>query len=296
MEKMYKKYYQTGGFIIKLNSELPFRKDTFNSKLKVFEIEPVKQEDIVINHFFNKSIDTNVNENDRIYFKKPWAVYETSESIIYEWIRSYEPYETFLRKIIANKDHTQLNIYNDSHLANVFKKGLLEDITLLPTDQFLLCRVLGFNQGCLFHSTAVKYNNKGYLFIGHSGAGKTTMAKIMKNDATILCDDRNIVRLIDNKFHLYGTWRHSDLGLVSSDSAPLKGIFFLNQSKHNRIELIKNSTQRFVRLMDHMVKSLVTKDWIESSIDIIQKISDDINCYDLQFDKSEEIKKIIFDL
>ena len=139
------RYYKIGGFTIELNSEIPFKVDTFHPKFKKFAVDGPGEESIIINHYFNKRINTNITENDRIYFKKPWAVYDKNNKIIYEWIRNYSPYDTFLRKIIANKEHTRLDIYNDAHLATVFKKGMLQDITLLPSDQLLLCRVFGFH-------------------------------------------------------------------------------------------------------------------------------------------------------
>jgi len=290
------RHYQIGGFTIALNSDLPFRPDTFNPPINKFEVKKPGEENIVINHYFERTIQTKVNEQERIYFKKPWAVYEQKDKIIYEWIRNYDPYETFLRKIITNKDHTRLNIYHDAIIGKAFLKGGLSDISLLPSDQLLFSRVLGYNQGCLLHSIGLIYKDKGYIFVGHSGAGKTTMAKMMRPISTILCDDRNIIRKLDQKYYLFGTWRHSDLAEVSPLVAPLKAIFFLNQSKENKISKINDNTKRVFFLMDCLIRSLVTHDWMELTIDFIDSLSKQVDCFDLEFDKSGKIMELIKNL
>ena len=291
--RMKNTYFQIGGFTIQVNSDIPIKSDTFHPKFNQFRVHGAGEKNIVINHHFDKQIDAGFDETDRIYFKKPWAVYNKDEKIIYEWV-SADGY--CLRKIITNKEHTVLDIYHDLSIAKEFREGLLHNITLLPTDQILLCRVFGFNQGCLLHSTGLIFKDNGYLFIGHSGAGKTTIARIMKNDATVLCDDRNIIRKIKNQYRLYGTWRHSDFTKVSSLSAPLKGIFFLKQSQSNYIKPIKDNKKSFFLIMDHLVRALVTQDWMTATMDSVEDISKNMDCFYLNFDKSGKIKKLIHEL
>ncbi len=283
------RYYKIGGFTIQLNSELPLRPDTFNSQINQFKADGPGKENIVINHYFEKTIKIKVDEQERIYFKRPWAVYEKKEKIIYKWFNPSTSYDTFSRKIVANQDHTKLDIYHDDKMKKAFLNGNLPNISLLPTDQLLFSRVLGYKQGCLLHSTGLIYKKKGYIFVGHSGAGKTTISKIMEPESTILCDDRNIIRKIKQEYHLFGTWRHSDLATVSSLSAPLKGIFFLNQSKKNKITKIIDTQKSFFILMDCLIRSLVTHDWMELTMDFIESLSKQVNCYDLEFDKTGKI-------
>jgi hypothetical protein len=293
IDKMDTRYYQIGGFTLEVNSELPFRADTFNPPINQFEVKESGKENIVINHYFERTIQIKVDEQEKIYFKRPWAVYEKKDKILYEWIRNYSSHETFLRKIVANKDHTKLDIYHDSKMAKVFLKGGLQNISLLPSDQLLFSRVLGYKQGCLLHSTGLVYKNNGYIFVGHSGAGKTTIAKIMEPESIILCDDRNIIRRSGEDYYLFGTWRHSDFAVVSPLSAQLKGIFFLNKSKNNKITKIIDNKKCFFILMDCLIRSLVTHDWMELTIDFIDSLSRHVDCFDLEFDKSGKVMELI---
>lgn len=283
------RYYQIGGFTMELNSDLPFRSDTFNPQINQFEVKKAGKDNIVINHYFEKTIDTKVTDQEKIYFKRPWVVYEKKNQIIYEWLNNSNPDGFCLRKIITNKAHTRLDIYHGAKMGNAFLNGGLPNISLLPTDQLLFSRILGYKQGCLLHSSGLIYKGNGYLFVGHSGAGKTTIAQIMAPSSTVLCDDRNIIRKFEHGYSLFGTWRHSDLVTVSPHSAPLKGIFFLNQSKKNKISKIHEHKKSFFMLMDCLVRALVTHDWMELTIDLIDSLSKQVACFDLEFDKSEKI-------
>ena len=83
---------------------------------------------------------------------------------------------------------------------------------------------------------AVILNGQGLIFVGHSEAGKSTTAAMLKNvgvgaglvpalegdhkgsplQVEILCDDRNIVRRWEEGWRVHGTWSHGDVPEVSS--------------------------------------------------------------------------------
>ncbi|MCG8638895.1 MAG: hypothetical protein MI862_04130 [Desulfobacterales bacterium] len=287
------KYFQTGGFTITVNADMPFKDDTFHPKFRPFKAAGPGRENIVVNHFFKKPPAETAPGGKRLYYKKPWAIYDQGDRILYKWMATELPGSTFLRKMIANKDHTRLDIFHDDLLAGQFKKGGLQDITLLPTDQILLSRVLGFHKGCLIHSLGLIFKGNGFLFVGHSGAGKTTIARMMMPESTILCDDRNIIRERQDAFQLHGTWKYSELEEISPETAPLRGIFFIRQADDNKIVPIADSKTRFYLIMDHLVKSLVTPDWMEATLDVVEKISKQINCYYMYFNQTGQVKKLI---
>ncbi len=291
------KYYKIGGFTIEVNSEFPIKSDTFHPKFKQFETDGSGQENIIITHHFHKKINIVFSEKDRIYLKMPWAVYRKEDNLIYEWIQNYSPHAESYRKFVTNKDHTRLDTYNSSRAADFFSKGMLTSLSLFPTDQILLSQTLAFKHGCIMHSLGLIYNNKGYIFIGHSGAGKSTMAEIMKKNCTILCDDRNIIRKVKSEhrpeYRLFGTWRHSDFFEISPLSTPLKAIFFLHQSKKNQLIPVKDNKTKFRHLFGCLIKPLATDDWWHSTIDFVSGLSQQVDCFDLKFDKSGKIRELI---
>lgn len=287
------RYYQTGGLTLEVNSELPFTPDTFHPKFKQYQVEGPGVDNIVINHYFTRELNVEVTEKDRIYFKPPWSVYQNQDKMIYEWIQDDASHTPGYRKFLVNKAHTRLDTYNGPGAAEFFSKGMLTSLSLFPTDQILLSRALAFRQGCIMHSLGLIHQGKGYLFVGHSEAGKSTMAKIMKEDSIILCDDRNIIRKINSVYTLFGTWQHSDFSEISPLSAPLRGIFFLNKSDKNQIEPITDARAKLKLLLNCLIKPLATDDWWESTLDFMDRVSREVDCMDLKFDKSGKIKELI---
>jgi hypothetical protein len=75
------------------------------------------------------------------------------------------------------------------------------------------------------------------LFLGHSGAGKSTTAQLWKQQpgVRLLSDDRIILRQHDGKIFMHGTPWHGDAGVASPDCSPLTGIFLLEQHPTDEI-------------------------------------------------------------
>ncbi len=290
------KYFKVGGFTIRVNSEISFKTDTFHETLKFFETADPGYNDIVITHHFSDTIPSSGKIKNRIYYKRPWAVFKQEDQLIYEWIQDYSIYDICRRKVVVNREHTIIDTYNNAELAQKFSRGGLKEISMLPTDQIFLSRALAYRQGCIIHSMGMIQNGKGYLFIGHSGAGKSTMAKLMQQDATILCDDRNVIRKETDNYQLYGTWRHSDVSAVSPLSASLKSIFFLNQSEINHLHHVDNYRRSFKQLLSCLVKPLTFGGWWELSFNILSDLANTVDCWEMRFDKSGTIKDNIIEL
>ncbi len=117
---------------------------------------------------------------------------------------------------VFNDDHTHVRIYNDETRTQSWRDGDVASVTMFPTDQIMLSRVLADRGGCYLHSGGVVLNGKGFLFVGHSEAGKSTTMKLLEGVGEVLCDDRNIVRREPGGgFRVYGTWSHGEVPIVS---------------------------------------------------------------------------------
>lgn len=61
----------------------------------------------------------------------------------------------------------------------------------------------------MVHSSAIKYNDKCYLFSADSGVGKSTHTslwhKVYGDKVQIINDDKPIIRLENNKLIVYGS-------------------------------------------------------------------------------------------
>ncbi len=106
-----------------------------------------------------------------------------------------------------------------------------------PLDEVLVAHLLGRGRGVELHSCGViDAEGRGHLFVGVSGAGKTTTARLWGELAkTIVSDDRVIVRERDGGMWMYGTPWHGEGELSANASAPLAGVYLLVQSASNEL-------------------------------------------------------------
>jgi len=104
----------------------------------------------------------------------------------------------------------------------------------------------------VIHSCGVLDGDKGYIFAGSSGAGKSTMAKIWSAvpGVTVLNDDRIILRKSGEQVWMQGTPWHGDFGRVSAQSIPIRKIFILKHHLSNQVQRIpagQLARQLFIR-------------------------------------------------
>lgn len=106
-----------------------------------------------------------------------------------------------------------------------------------PLDELLILHMLSRGRGVEVHACGLVQGGKGYLFAGHSGAGKTTMARLWKREpgVTVLSDDRIVLRRIDGRFWMYGTPWHGDAGLALPARAPLTQVFLIRHAAENAV-------------------------------------------------------------
>lgn len=107
-----------------------------------------------------------------------------------------------------------------------------------PLDELAMMHRLGLGRGTELHSCGMATGDgRAFLFVGHSGAGKSTMGKlwVAERNARILSDDRNIITRDRNAFYLHGTPWHGEAGLASNSQAQLKGIFLIAHGSTNEL-------------------------------------------------------------
>ena len=290
-KRCHRRHYNIADITIQVDSDLPINDATFHPKFRNFEVSENGRKDIVISHHFNLPDLNGKDLGEEVYRKAPWAIYKNNGSWIYLGISPTQGDKSLHRVAAFNPGHTRVRIYNDKE--ETFLKGNLHSLTMFPTDQILLGRILADKEGCYLHACGVNLFGKGFLFAGHSEAGKSTMAAMLKGKAEILCDDRMIVRRQTDDFKIYGTWSHGDVPEVSANFAPLRVIMFLEKSDENRIIPIEDKKEITKRLLSCLIKPFVTVDWWEKTLIVIDVLAAKVPCCVLRFDKSGEIVNVL---
>lgn len=168
--------------------------------------------------------------------------------------------------------------------ADVSVSGVTVDPLADCLDAQLIQNVLaGRRLGVMVHACGIGDGRQGRLFLGPSGAGKSTMARLWRqNGATVLCDDRIIVRRLDGGFWIWGTPWHSDVGCVSPDPLPLAGIYFLVHASDNSAQAL-SPVEAATRLFLDCFSPLHDREGLEFTLEFLGQLASEIPCYELGF-------------
>jgi hypothetical protein len=148
--------------------------------------------------------------------------------------------------------------------------------------------LLSRGRGVMLHACGVNDSGNGYLFVGRSGQGKSTMAKLWSgNRVCVLSDDRIIVRKIKQRFWIYGTPWHGESKICSPEKVPLKKIFFLRHAKVNRVKEV-DPFDAVSRLICCSFPTFWDKQGMEFTLKFFSDLVKNIPIYELEFlpDKS----------
>ncbi len=171
-----------------------------------------------------------------------------------------------------------------------------------PLDEVLMINLLARGQGVIVHACGIKDRNKGLLFIGTSGAGKSTIANLWKSqiasgkshngEVTILSDDRIIMRQKDRRFWVYGTPWHGDAKVCSPEKAPLEKIFFLKHAKKSGIKKM-SPIDATSRLIVCSFPTFWDKKGMEFTLNFCAELAGKIPCYELGFVPDERVLELV---
>lgn len=164
--------------------------------------------------------------------------------------------------------------------------------------KMLIANLVSLYNGVMIHACGIKIEDSGIIFIGDSGSGKSTIAKLWrrKYDNSILSDECIIIRKIKKHFYIFGTPWHSDVREVNNGPVPLRGIFFIKHAKNNTVTP-KNSINAVSSLLfsnSHI--TILDQLEIKHRLQFFDELINEIPCYELGFVPNNEVIKIIRDV
>ncbi|MDO4586559.1 MAG: hypothetical protein Q4C95_04590 [Planctomycetia bacterium] len=149
-----------------------------------------------------------------------------------------------------------------------------DECDYIETGSIFYYKLLRYN-GFMLHASAIAYEDNAYLFSAPSGTGKSTHTDQWQQyfgteKAIIINDDKPAIRLIDNRFYVFGTpWSgKSDKNL--DIKVPLKGIVFLEQSPENWIQSI--SVSEAIYLIFNQTLFALTQDQMNVLLSLLDQL------------------------
>jgi len=172
-----------------------------------------------------------------------------------------------------------------------------------PLDELLIMHRLTQEKAIELHGCGiVRADGIGNLFVGHSGAGKSTTTRLwtVREDVEVLSDDRIIVRRDGKKqvprpaqndnneggILMYGTPWHGEAMYASPNSAPLARIFVLEHGHGNVITRLSPS-QAVAELFARAFVPFHRHEYVESALNFLEEVVEEIPVYRYAFEPNE---------
>ena len=237
-----------------------------------------------------------------VFFELPWNVkknkleercLECNNSIIEKKKGLFElvvkTYDSYFIKYIINIEKMELTVYFEEQILKRDSGSF--SLTLNGLDYALLNLFLIKYKHLMVHSSAFIFNDKAYLFLGHSRYGKSTIYNNIKNNlkgASLLSEDRNIILLRNNEVYVCDFWRE----FVSlrrerfyNKIAKIEKIYFIEKSDKNEKKQISVDESK-LRLFNFFFRYPNDKLFIQNATNLIFDITTLFNnFYMLKFTK-----------
>lgn len=169
------------------------------------------------------------------FFETPtaWRICDEGERYHFGPVANCD-FEPILPHVLASKDFSKLHVLSPAKLIH----------NAYPLDEIIADHFLALREGIIVHASGLKINGQGVLFLGDSGAGKSTIAEFFVNEYgkdAILCDDRMIIRYVNKRWMVYGSPWHGTYNHFTTQGVPLKAMYFIEQAKNHRTLPVEQS-------------------------------------------------------
>ncbi|USK31648.1 hypothetical protein LIT25_13265 [Bacillus sp. F19] len=184
-------------------------------------------------------------------------------------------------KITVDPNYTQAELHVHNELA-------LKHALMSLYSSFIVHK----NWGILLHSSCVLETNGAHIFTGHSGAGKSTAAKL-SSPRPLLSDEATIIKIEKDGVRAYDSPFRSELhGHAPVSNTKLLSIDLLHQSlsiERNRVD----KSSALLALLDKVFYWPSNKEETKKILTMLRFLVEHVDIYDLYFQKNNRFWEMI---
>lgn len=185
----------------------------------------------------------------------------------------------YLIEVDSNYTHAKVSVYDEFAL----KHALLNLYSSF---------IVHHNWGLLIHSSCVVEKGEAHIFAGHSGAGKSTAAKL-SHPRPLLSDEATIVKVNANEITIYNSPFRSELESTGDKRFyPLESIQLLYQANHNKRNQLSKS-DALLHLIDKVFYWTNSPEETKNILHLIKILVQTVPVYELHFQKNNTFWELI---
>lgn len=157
-----------------------------------------------------------------------------------------------------------------------------------PLDELLIMHRLTQEKAIELHSCGMIADGVGNLFVGHSGAGKSTTSRLWASrpNVQILSDDRIILRARGGQICMYGTPWHGEAAFALPESSPLTRILVIEHGHGNILPRLSPS-QAVAELFARSFVPFHRHEYLESALEFLQAVAETVPVYRYAFEPDQ---------
>jgi hypothetical protein len=223
-----------------------------------------------------------------------WNVVHSDDGLVFDFTTERlgsRPY----KRLLVDEDfrEAQVLLSRECLTAGDAKRALE-----YPLDELLITHHLSLGKGVELHACGLLGGaGESFLFVGHSGAGKSTTTRLWKRHAPVevLSDDRIIVRRAftdsakgvgqecpAHTFLMHGTPWHGEAAFASPKRAPMRRIFLLEHGPGNRIERVSRSAA-VGELLARSFTPFYHRRFVDPVLALLEEMAESLPCYRFHF-------------
>ncbi len=187
--------------------------------------------------------------------------------------------------LLSSRDYGEMTLYmsNEEYYEELVGRWLLPSVPFSRLVRPACEAGMVLRGGLPLHASLVEKDGSGVVFLGPSGMGKSTQAKLWAEhqDADFVIGDRPGLRYLDGQWYGFGMpWDGKD-GITRQKSVPVKALVSLEQAKENHIVRL-NKQQAMVVLLNQAMMPMWDDAAMGHAAELMKRVAWELPFYHLK--------------